>query len=103
MPMRLFLGACALMLSGQLFASADAQKIDACARGKVEACFELLARPRLDPGRRAAIELHLAELEKRIVGCSKGDAVACATLEREQPDLSPDLRARAVRPSPAER
>lgn len=101
--MRPLLGACALILAGQFPSAAHAQKLEACARGKVEACFELLARPRLDPGRRAAIELHLAELETRVVACSAGDPVACATLEREQPDLSPDLRARARQPSPPAR
>ncbi|MDX2155084.1 MAG: hypothetical protein SFW09_01130 [Hyphomicrobiaceae bacterium] len=81
-------------------ARAQGKFLAACSRGNLEACYKLLARPRLDAGRRAAIEFHLAELEALIAACAKADAAACATLTDKHPDLPPDLSPQALRPSP---
>ena len=72
-------------------AAAQGRLLEKCARGQLEVCFALLSRPRLEPGRRAAIELHLAEIDKLAVACSSGDAPACARLAERYPDLPPDL------------
>ncbi len=79
-------------------AAAQGQRLDACSRGHLQVCFELLQRPRLDAGRRAAIEFHLAEVEKAVLACTAGDATACATLADRYPDLPPDLRAGSATP-----
>ena len=78
-------------------AAAQGQLLDACSRGNVQVCFTLLARPRLDAGRRAAIEFHLAELEQALVACTGGDAAICAALAQRYPDLPADLRTGAAR------
>ena len=67
------------------------QRLDACSRGNVQVCLKLLRRPRLEAGRRAAIEFHLAELETLLVACSSGDATACGTVTEKYPDLPADL------------
>ena len=69
-------------------ASAQAHKLlEACHRGKLEVCHEMLARPRLAAGTRAAIELFLDEIDVQQKACASGDAIACQSLERENPDL----------------
>lgn len=80
-------------------AMAQGQQLEACARGKLEACFKLLQRPRLDPGRRAAIEFHLSELERLLVACSAGETTACTELTEAHPELPRDLRPSMTRPS----
>ena len=79
-------------------AAAQGQLLQACARGNVQVCFALLNRPRLDPGRRAGIELHLAELEALLVACRSGDAAACTNLSQKHPDLPPDMRPQDAKP-----
>jgi len=59
-------------------------------------CFAVLARPRLDAGRRAAIELHLAEIDKLAVACNGGGKAACAELANRYPDLPADLAPRPL-------
>lgn len=81
-------------------APAAAQQLEACSLGDVQVCFALLARPRLDAGRRAAIEFHLAELEKLVVACRGGDQSACATLLEKHPRLPPDMRPKPTAPAP---
>jgi hypothetical protein len=79
-------------------AAAQGQRLEACSRGNVQVCQALLARPRLDPGRRAAIEFHLAELERLLDTCLRGEAPACTTLSESYPDLPPELRAEKAPP-----
>lgn len=79
-------------------ATAQGQLLAACSRGKIEVCFALLARPRLDAGRRAAIEFHLAELEKLIVACTGGDAAVCDAIKDRYPELPSDLMQRPLPP-----
>ena len=61
--------------------------LEACHRGKLEVCHEMLARPRLAAGTRAAIELFLDEIDVQQKACASGDAIVCQSLERENPDL----------------
>ena len=69
-------------------AVAEGQKLlEACHRGRLEICHEMLARPRLAAGTRAAIELYLEEIEPKRRACAAGDAAVCAMLAREHPDL----------------
>ncbi|HEX4894399.1 MAG TPA: hypothetical protein VFV47_14030 [Hyphomicrobiaceae bacterium] len=75
-------------------AAAQGRLLEACSRGNLQVCSQLLNRPRLEPGRREAIQLHLAELEKLIVACTNGDDAACATLAARHPDLPPDITRR---------
>lgn len=91
--------ATALVAAALLPAPARAQKLEACARGNVQVCFTLLDRPRLDPGRRAAIQFLLAELETLLVSCANGETDACRTLSSKHPDLPADLRARNAPPA----
>ena len=59
----------------------------ACHRGNLYVCHEMLARPRLAAGTRAAIELFLDEIRAARQACAAGDATACENLDREHPDL----------------
>lgn len=86
------------MSTGVTPAAAQGRLLEKCARGQLEVCFAILSRPRLEPGRRAAIEFHLAEVDKLWVACSAGEQPACATLADRYPDLPPDLAARAKAP-----
>lgn len=76
-------------------ALAQGQLLAACSRGNLDVCFKLLERPRLDAGRREAIQFHLAEVETLIVACTGGDQTACATVSEKYPDLPPDVRPKA--------
>ena len=92
-PERLVLIAAVLLVSATP-AAAQGRLLEACSRGNLQVCSQLLNRPRLDPGRREAIQLHLAELEKLIVACTSGDDAACTTLATQHPDLPPDITRR---------
>ena len=63
--------------------------LEACHRGRLEVCHEMLARPRLAAGTRAAIELHLDEIDVKRRACADGDTKVCDDLAREHPDLPP--------------
>jgi hypothetical protein len=84
--------------TGVMPAFAHGRLLERCARGQLEVCFSLLARPRLDPGRRAAIEFHLAEVDKLAVACNGRDETACAELAYRYPDLPADLAPRSPKP-----
>lgn len=99
-PARLLLLAAATAMLGSLSAAAQGQRLEACSRGNVQVCHELLARPRLDAGRRAAIEFHLAELERLLGVCLAGDAQACSNLLDNYPELPPALRPDKIPPAP---
>jgi hypothetical protein len=71
--------------------AAQGRMLEACARGNLQVCSALLNRPRLEPGRREAIQLHLAEMDKLIVACANGEPAACAILERQHPALPADI------------
>lgn len=73
-------------------AVAQGQQLEACSRGNIPVCRSILARPRLDPGRRAAIEFLLSEIERQVLACADGDETACAALTRDHPALPDDLR-----------
>lgn len=79
------------ILSPALSAHAAGRQLEACARGRLEVCFELLRRPRLEPGRRAAIEFLLSQIEAGVAGCRAGVLADCAELRRLHPDLPQDL------------
>jgi hypothetical protein len=85
---------------GSTAATGQGRLLEKCARGQLEVCFSLLSRPRLEPGRRAAIELHLAEVDKLAAACAAHDQPACAMLADRYPDLPPDLTPK--RRSPAD-
>lgn len=89
-PAGIALGLGLLALSAR---PADAQKLEACSRGELTVCFELLNRPRLDPGRRAAIEFHLSEIQVMGEACARGSAADCAMLAERYPKLPPQLLA----------
>ena len=89
----------AAITAGVMPASAQGRLLEKCSRGQLDVCFAVLARPRLDPGRRAAIELHLAEIDKLAIACSSADQTACATLADRYPDLPPDLARQAKQPA----
>jgi hypothetical protein len=99
-PARLLLPAIAIAALSSPAAVAQGQRLEACARGNVQVCLALLARPRLDPGRRAAIELHLAELEALLGACLSGEAQACSTLSQDYPELPPELNGKTVPAAP---
>lgn len=89
---RLLLTTLIVLAASHLPVAAQGRLLEACSRGNVQVCQALLARPRLDPGRRAAIEFHLAELERQLGVCLAGDAKACTTLQDGYPELPPALR-----------
>ena len=97
--LRLWALAVAMLASGP--AAAQGHRLEACSRGDVQVCSAILARPRLEPGRRAAIEFHLAEIERQLGLCLAGDESVCATMRERYPDLPPALRPDA--PSPVQR
>ena len=69
-------------------AAAEGRKLlEACHRGNLHVCAEMLARPRLAAGTRAALELHLEEIGAKSKACAAGDTVACETLLRDHPEL----------------
>ena len=69
-------------------AAAEGRKLlEACHRGNLHVCGEMLARPRLAAGTRAAIELYLEEIEAKRKACAAGDAALCEALLRDHPDL----------------
>ncbi len=78
--------ACALGLA-TLAAAEGAKLLEACHGGKLEVCHEMLARPRLAAGTRAAIELLLEEIDAKLKTCAAGDAAVCEQMAREHPDL----------------
>jgi hypothetical protein len=88
----------AAIMAGASPTAAQGRLLEKCARGQLEVCFAILARPRLDPGRRAAIEFHLAEIDKLAVACNGYDKAACAELTNRYPDLPADLAPRSAQP-----
>jgi len=88
----------AMIATGATPAAAQGRLLEKCARGQLEVCFSILARPRLEPGRRAAIEWHLTEVDKLAVACNSHDKAACAELAIRYPDLPSDLSRRATKP-----
>ena len=98
MPAAVTLAAALLIASPAPRAVAQGQQLEACARGNIPVCRAILARPRLDAGRRAAIEFLLTEIEGLVFACGAGDGDACNRLTREHPELPADLR--APQPSP---
>lgn len=82
------LGFVLITMPASMPAWAEGHKLlETCHRGKLEVCHEMLARPRLAAGTRAAIELFLDEIETKQQACASGDAVACEAIAREHPDL----------------
>lgn len=98
---RLLLAATALAMLSAKPALAQGHRLEACSRGDVQVCMAILARPRLEPGRRAAIEFHLAEIERQLGLCLAGDAGVCTMMRERYPDLPPALQPDP--PSPAQR
>ncbi len=76
--------------SGPVVAAEPAKLLEACHRGKLEVCHEMLARPRLAAGTRAAIELYLDEIDAKRKSCAGGDAAVCEQMAREHPELPRD-------------
>ena len=69
-------------------AQAEGRKLlEACHRGSLHVCTEMLARPRLAAGTRAAIELFLEDVAGKRLSCDAGDANICDALRRDHPDL----------------
>ena len=81
------IGLLAWLLALAVPAVAEPKLLAACHRGKLYVCAEMLARPRLAAGIRAAIELYLEEIEAKRKACAAGDTAVCETLRREHPDL----------------
>lgn len=82
------MGVAVLVGAPSLAMAAESLKLlEACHRGKLEVCQEMLARPRLAAGTRAAIELLLDEIDAKVRACADGETAVCEQMAREHPDL----------------